>query len=329
MNDANGRTFHRLPLTTSPIHNELIASYLARLEHCNTLDTRTLERAITASPLRIADALAQLAGTTKTQLATALPELRLPVDNLPRSARLKILGFDGIAIACQRCVAIKPGDTPFARQWSHNHDTICHQHNRWTGSPATPGTGQIDLTDLPQILAASHRHHAIARRHGQRVTSSAFLQAAALIDQWHSALLLPQIDARAADLATKTRHQGKTKSAAEQACRYPEIVAATAHLADTEWLRDATRSPARAAQALQQIQAVVAIPGGQLLTSQQSAEWIHRLLRGALIEIDPPPRLPPRNARFIPRRTQFEAQPRRESAEDIPSTVYRNGRATR
>ncbi|WSQ14851.1 hypothetical protein OG604_48005 [Streptomyces sp. NBC_01231] len=80
--------------------------------------------------------------------------------------------------ACRRCVARRTG-TPGqgVMVWmSKHHDQVCIPQAVWIGQAVEAPTNQIDLADLPEIVAAQKHHYRPLRRYGPDVISACYGQ---------------------------------------------------------------------------------------------------------------------------------------------------------
>ncbi|MFJ5105207.1 hypothetical protein [Streptomyces sp. NPDC088554] len=89
---------------------------------------------------------------------------------------------------CRLCTAARTGRAKPARLYLKPHTRICPRHRRWMlgthwvdGAPA--GTEQIDLTGLPEMLAA-HRRHLQLLRHRPDAARAFEVAHAVLVSWW-------------------------------------------------------------------------------------------------------------------------------------------------
>ncbi|MEV2196512.1 TniQ family protein [Streptomyces phaeochromogenes] len=138
---------------------------------------------------------------------------------------------------CRLCTASRTGRAKPARLYLKPHTRICPRHRRWMlgthwidGAPAD--SEQIDLTGLPEMVAA-HRRHLDLLRH-RPDAARAFEVAHAVVvswwaQQWPEEEQWPR---RALRLAPPGADPGWWRLLARDAVTYPETVALTSVLTD-------------------------------------------------------------------------------------------------
>ncbi|MGW5446838.1 Helicase associated domain protein [Streptomyces asiaticus] len=138
---------------------------------------------------------------------------------------------------CRLCTAARTGRAKPARLYLKPHTRICPRHQRWMlgthwidGGPAD--TEQIDLTGLPEMVAAHRRHLDLLRYRPDAVR--AFEVAHAVIiswwaQQWPEEEQWPR---RALRLAPPGTDPGRWRLLARDAVTYPETVSLTSVLTD-------------------------------------------------------------------------------------------------
>jgi len=158
-----------LPARVAPLAGETISSYLARTAAANHLPlgaiTDVLPPWFTAraaacddiarpGPLSPGGArrLAALTGITETALRHALPALAGHRDDGRPPLRS--------AVACRRCAARHGQHDPVPVHLPA-YQRACRRHRTWLGRAI-----QIDVTTVPDIIAAASRAHRLARQHG-------------------------------------------------------------------------------------------------------------------------------------------------------------------
>jgi hypothetical protein len=163
----------RLPITTRPAHREIAVSYLTRLATLHDLSVDDLWRQVSrpatkSNPTRRlnGDLLAIVANQPRERLNQAIVELHSPE---PDWLALRHEPQRG----CRRCNARHPGG-PVLQLLGH-HDYVCTRHHIWIGPPDQLDHPQPDLTDLPEVVAAQHRHRRLLRRLGPAATFDAIL----------------------------------------------------------------------------------------------------------------------------------------------------------
>ena len=158
-----------LPARVAPVAGETIASYLARTATANHLPLKAITDVLPlwftaraaacddiAKPglLRPGDArrLAALTGITETALRHALPALAGHRDDGRPPLRS--------AVACRRCAA-RRGQHYAVPVHLPAYQRACERHRTWLGRAI-----QIDVTTVPDIIAAASRASRLAREHG-------------------------------------------------------------------------------------------------------------------------------------------------------------------
>ena len=231
-----------LPRSARPVHNETLASFLARLGRLNGMPHGYLHRLLRTTDLAMLDAVAALIDSPRNPLAATLPELRTGAAATRQRSR-RPAGFEGTILACQLCTARRTGDVGVS-VWANSEHAVCHHHQRWIGSPTTPTTRQISLATMPEILVANRAHHRILRDRDVDHTRAAFLDAATIVDHWHRRGRLPDVAALTRSLYGSAPPAHPASADPEiHAAQYPTIVRLTQLLADPQWVRAATRSP--------------------------------------------------------------------------------------
>jgi hypothetical protein len=240
----------RLPITTRPAHHEIAVSYLARLAALHDLPVEELRQQVSrpktkGSPTRRLDGdlLATVANQPRHRLEHAIIELRTPEP-------------DWLALhhepqrGCWRCDARHPGG-PVLHLLPHHH-YVCTRHQVWIGPPDQADHPQPSLDELPEVVAAQHRHLRLLHRIGPAATFDAVLTGFLICahrwnftdvdtvvdsDAWHQwdrrALLLIPVDT-----------ENETFSASRLfAATYPEAIAVAELVGSLRWRRLAAGGP--------------------------------------------------------------------------------------
>jgi hypothetical protein len=243
----------RLPITTRPAHQEIAVSYLARLAALHDLPTDELWQQVSrpktkGSPTRRLDGdlLATLANQPRARLERAVIELRTPE---PDWLALRYEPQRG----CRRCDARHPGGTVL--HLLDHHHYVCTRHRIWIGPPDQTDHPQPNLDDLPEIVAAQHRHRRLIRRLGPAATFDAVLTGFLICaHRWNFAdLAFPDL-AFPGDAWTEWRRRAEhlippgtetdTFSTSRLfACTYPEAVALAELIGSLHWRRLVARGP--------------------------------------------------------------------------------------
>lgn len=162
----------RLPISARPAADEIAVSYLARLATLHDMPFDELwkqasrPRRAHGSTLALdGDRLAHIAGQPRERLNRALIELRgRGTDWLARRHQPQR--------GCRRCNARHPGGLVW--QLLPHHRYVCTRHRIWIG-PDQFDHPQPDLDELPEVVAAQHRHLRLLRRVGPAATYDAVL----------------------------------------------------------------------------------------------------------------------------------------------------------
>jgi hypothetical protein len=84
--------------------------------------------------------------------------------------------------ACRRCTA-RCGITGPVACFLPPHQTLCRRHRLWTGPAARTHAGQLDVSQLPEILRAQRRHLTLVHRYHWRHVDTAVSSATCAIYQ--------------------------------------------------------------------------------------------------------------------------------------------------
>ena len=84
--------------------------------------------------------------------------------------------------ACRRCTARRGITGPVACRLPP-HQTVCRRHRLWTGPAARTHAGQLDVSQLPEILQAQRRHLAQLHHHPWQEVEAAISDATRAIYQ--------------------------------------------------------------------------------------------------------------------------------------------------
>jgi hypothetical protein len=232
----------RLPIAARPAHREIAVSYLARLAALHELPAEELRRQVSVGRRLDGNLLSIVANQPRARLNRAIVEL---LDPEP----------DWLALrhepqrACRRCAAGHPGG-PVPQLLGH-HDYVCtRRHRIWLGPPDLLDHPQPSLDQLPEVVAAQHRHRRLLRRVGPPATFDAVLTGFLICaHRWNFTELADEGDAwldwrRRADLLIPTGTEGEAFSASRLfAATYPEAVAIAELLGSLHWRRLAAAAP--------------------------------------------------------------------------------------
>lgn len=235
----------RLPIRLPPFRDETLHSYLARLEAANHLQFGFLEAYLRDTASRkgvVAERLAAVTGRPMTILQHALPELR-PRRLSPNGLNLHPMAeFDrNPRPACRRCAAACGITVPVIR-WVPVHRNLCAKHRRWIGPTNHRADDELDLSCLPDVVAAGRRHRTLVRRHGHRRARRAYNDSLYIALRWAERRDFGQHrEGRLALLGFPTdRYWVPAHHRAVYAAVYPEAVTLAGLVASTYWIRVAT-----------------------------------------------------------------------------------------
>jgi hypothetical protein len=236
----------RLPITIRPAHNEIAVSYLARLAALHDLPFTELwsqaSRRQTGKSARLdGDLLATISGQPRARLARAVIELRDPE---PDWLALRHEPQRG----CRRCDAGHPGG-PVLHLFGHHH-FVCTRHRIWIGPPDQIDHPQPSLAQLPEVVAAQHRHRRLLRRLGPAATYDAVLTGFLICaHRWNFTEIAFEGDAwlewtRRAEVLIPPGTETDTFSTSRLfAAAYPEAVSLAEVIGSLRWRRLATGGP--------------------------------------------------------------------------------------
>ena len=130
--------------------------------------------------------------------------------------------------ACRRCTARLGIAGPIACRLPP-HQTVCRRHRLWTGPAARTHAGQLDVSQLPEILQAQRRHLAQLHRYQWQDVDAAISDAArAIHGALHAGVWTPGQRQRLRQLDPGTWPQASGGLVIEIAI-YPNIVRLAAH----------------------------------------------------------------------------------------------------
>jgi hypothetical protein len=224
-----------LPRPLPPYPNEMVKSFIARLEIGNGLGLGDLGLDKKASSAELPVMLSELTGRPIKQLLLALPDLHRR--SYPRQTIVKVPRRDEIAgtrLACQRCTLARgAGDQVIV--WATHEDVVCHRHQRWLG-PTWDTSGQFDVRGCLEILQAQRRHRNLISRHGRHRVAASYEFALSRCHRWfasgyHYTTALNRLN----ELQRPGNHRSAEVGPQLWAGLYPNVVALTAILASPRW----------------------------------------------------------------------------------------------
>jgi integrase len=230
----------QLPVTVTPILDETVDSFIARLAAANHLTGRELRAWIANDPAARAPVpaprLAAVAGLSATRLRYALLELadQQQLTTMRINGRPRNLIRQG---GCERCQAGHGGLNGPVRPvvWARHEDTVCLRHLRWIRTG--PQEGSVDLSAQPDIVAANRTHRALLRRNGRAPVLAGYRAAVRILHGWGIQNTGPTgvaFERRMLRLLGEGWTANPT-DAAYQASYYPEVVALTRLLSTPYW----------------------------------------------------------------------------------------------
>ena len=228
----------RLPRRVAPFPNEHLSSYLHRLAEANGLPGDEFGNHVTNAAIPDREAVHDLTGIPERTLVFALPELRTPDDVTTYPALRGRPAAVGSSNYCPYCAGLR-GRTRPVRVWATHEQVLCQRHWIWTGGPVLTCENRwprIDISTLPDVLAAQRRHQRLIVRFGREQVRHAFEDASYLVHEWHQRLPWPfrSVHARLAVLEPDPK-RWFLSSAICRTAEYPVTVALTTFLADAAW----------------------------------------------------------------------------------------------
>jgi len=150
-----------LPRTVIPVPGEYYLDYISRLVDANHLELPELTGALD-DPAAVTLDPGQRKQHRQERLAAAAGQ---PLARIARlywddaGLYLRDPGRFGQLLrpACRRCTARRGITGPIACRLPP-HLTVCRRHRLWTGPAARTHAGQLDVSQLPEILQAQRRH---------------------------------------------------------------------------------------------------------------------------------------------------------------------------
>jgi hypothetical protein len=236
----------RLPINVRPAADEIAVSYLARLAALHNMPFEELWFQVSSrrdgkSRRLDGDLLATVANQPHARLARAVIELRNPE---PDWLALRHEPQRG----CWRCNARHPGG-PVLQLLGH-HRYVCTRHRIWIGPPDQVDHQQPSLVELPEVVAAQHRHLRLLRRLGPAATYDAVLTGFLICaHRWNFTEVAGPEDAwlkwiRRAELLIPPGTETDTFSTSRLfAAAYPEAVDVAELIGSLHWRRLAASGP--------------------------------------------------------------------------------------
>ncbi len=157
-----------LPRTAIPVAGEYFLDYIARLARANHLEFAELTGALD-DPASILfhphgwkrheqERLAGAAGQPLARIARLYwPDPRVYLRDPDGFHRM-------LRPACRRCTT-RHGITEPVACHLPPHRTVCRRHRLWIGPSAYSPAGQLDVSQLPEILRAQRRHLTLVHQH--------------------------------------------------------------------------------------------------------------------------------------------------------------------
>ena len=221
-----------LPRTVTPVPGEYFLDYIARLSDANHLELLELTGALDDPAAVILDPgrrkqhrqerLAAAAGQPLARITRLYWDG--PGDYLRDPDRFRRM----LRPACRRCTARLGIAGPIACRLPP-HQTVCRRHRLWTGPAARTHAGQLDVSQLPEILQAQRRHLAQLHRYQWQDVDAAISDAArAIHGALHAGVWTPGQRQRLRQLDPGTWPQASGGLVIEIAI-YPNIVRLAAH----------------------------------------------------------------------------------------------------
>lgn len=267
----------RLPITIRPAHRELALSYVGRLAALHELPAHELWRQVSRERRLDDDLLAIVANQPIARLRRAIVEMLDPERDWLALRHEAQRG-------CRRCTAGHPGG-PVLQLLGH-HDYICTRHKIWIGPPDQLDHPQPSLDELPDIVAAQHRHRRLLRRAGPAATFDAVLTGFLICaHRWNvtthpnrsTAIAWHAWQQRAEQLIPPGTEATTFSASRLFAATYPEAVRVAELIASLHWRRLAAGDPTDQAQFATAIGHRLGMPHYQPRVSEDPiAHWIEQ-----------------------------------------------------
>jgi hypothetical protein len=200
-----------LPRTAIPVPGEYYLDFISRLADANHLEFAELTGAL-GDPAAVILDPGRRRQHQRERLAAAAGQplariIRLywddPGDYLRDPDRFRRM----LRPACRRCTARLGITGPIACRLPP-HLTVCRRHRLWTGPSARTHAGQLDVSQIPEILRAQHRHLAQLRHHPWQDVDTAISDATrALYHALRGGIWIPGQRQRLRQLAPGTWNQ--------------------------------------------------------------------------------------------------------------------------
>jgi hypothetical protein len=239
------QTARALPFPLAPLPAETTVSYLRRLAAANTVPLTAIINQIGHGPSQRIPAQRDLAlnpsawtrlgvmtGRSPAALISALrpaaTSARRAVAPLPPRLTITTPRGRQIAAACHHCLARRGILDGQVKIWLDPVTHLCHRHRTWLRDR------QFDISILPELVRAQHRHNRLAARHEPEHLAAAWTTARDIIEGWRRSPFHPMA------VRFRTRHDLLTahhhlSSLPLDAASYPESVHLTALIADPDW----------------------------------------------------------------------------------------------
>lgn len=158
-----------LPRSVTPVAGEYHLDYIARLAEANHLEFSELTGALDDTAAITLHGPRGWTQHEQVRLAAAAGQPLARIARLwwpdPRHYLRDPEGFRHmLRPACRRCTARRGIPGPVACHLPP-HLTVCRRHRLWTGPAARSHAGQLDISQLPEILRAHRRHLALVHHH--------------------------------------------------------------------------------------------------------------------------------------------------------------------
>jgi hypothetical protein len=159
-----------LPRTVTPVAGEYHLDYTARLAEANHLEFLELAGALDDTA---AITLYGPRGWTRHEQERLAAAAGQPLARITRlwwpDPRVYLRDPEGfrqmLRPACRRCTG-RYGITEPVACHLPPHQTVCRRHRLWTGPSARTHAGQLDISQLPEILHAQRRHATLSHHPG-------------------------------------------------------------------------------------------------------------------------------------------------------------------
>lgn len=234
-----------LPRRVSPMIDETLNSYLARVAWANRLSAKELRLHLSGSLLKSIPVppsrLATVTGCSELALRSAILELSDDAERAVWIARdrpwHRAMKSSGGCRLCLIRYGINAERAPGIVRRRHREDVVCRRHRRWIADSDSPSDRQPDLSVQPDILRAHQLHRRLIHRYGRGQIHAAYPTAEHIWRCWQEEGICQErfhrrmICFHGPDWHGTVRRNDPLRAAAA----YPEVIALTRLLVSPYW----------------------------------------------------------------------------------------------